>query len=160
NASASPRQSVSRLRWGVAMLPPRSQDVSRSTQSSGGSMTEAEWLACDDPERMRDLFYGKTTRRKRLLIGCAHCRLMLADNPGPLHGFLALIEEVEADADDDAAFERGRAPRGLPPEQEGLSSGVLQRLSGKATKRRELWGEAVDWLEMGWVKAARGGVRS
>jgi hypothetical protein len=41
-------------------------------------MTEAEWLACDDPEQMRVYLRGKkvATDRKLRLYGCACCRLV------------------------------------------------------------------------------------
>jgi hypothetical protein len=37
-------------------------------------MTEAEWLACDDPEKMLDFLNGKVTERKLRLLACACCR--------------------------------------------------------------------------------------
>jgi hypothetical protein len=38
-------------------------------------MTEAMWLACNDPEPMLDCVYGKVSDRKLRLFGCACCRM-------------------------------------------------------------------------------------
>jgi hypothetical protein len=38
-------------------------------------MTEAEWLVCTDPKRMLAFRQGRARWRKRLLYGCACCRL-------------------------------------------------------------------------------------
>src|SRR5215475_3488791 len=37
-------------------------------------MTEAEWLACDDPERILALLRGRDSERKLLLFAVACCR--------------------------------------------------------------------------------------
>ena len=37
-------------------------------------MTEAEWLACVEPERMMKRFYPRPSSRKYRLFGCACCR--------------------------------------------------------------------------------------
>jgi hypothetical protein len=39
-------------------------------------MTESEWLACTDPKRMLAFRQGRARWRKRLLYGCACCRLV------------------------------------------------------------------------------------
>lgn len=37
-------------------------------------MTDAEWLACDDPERLLGFLRGKASERKLRLFACACCR--------------------------------------------------------------------------------------
>jgi hypothetical protein len=39
-------------------------------------VTEAEWLACDDPIRMLGFLEGKASERKLRLFACAYCRLL------------------------------------------------------------------------------------
>jgi hypothetical protein len=39
-------------------------------------MTEAEWLACDDPLRILEFLRGKVSDRKLRLLACANCRLL------------------------------------------------------------------------------------
>ena len=37
-------------------------------------MTEAEWLVCEDPQRMLEFLRGQSTQRKLRLFLCACCR--------------------------------------------------------------------------------------
>jgi len=37
-------------------------------------MTEAEWLACQEPKQLLDYLVGRTSNRKFRLFGCACCR--------------------------------------------------------------------------------------
>jgi hypothetical protein len=50
--------------------------ASWTTEGTSGekTVTEAEWLACDDPDRMLDSQRGKVSDRKLRLFACASCR--------------------------------------------------------------------------------------
>ncbi len=57
-------------------------------------MTEAEWLACDDPMRMLAFLSGKVHLRKLRLFACACCRLVWGLMPeDALRRAVALAEE-------------------------------------------------------------------
>jgi hypothetical protein len=60
-------------------------------------MTEAEWLACDDPAPMMEFLRGKGSDRKLRLFGCSCCR---ANSHLFLDGaLLAAVETAEGVAD-------------------------------------------------------------
>jgi len=40
------------------------------------TMTEQEWLACNDPRRMLDFLRGKSSDRKLRLFACGFCRIV------------------------------------------------------------------------------------
>jgi hypothetical protein len=69
-------------------------------------MTEAEWLACDDPQPMLDFLYGRTSARKERLFACAAVRRvwqLLADDR-----LQEIVEEAERYADG-IGYEEDRA---------------------------------------------------
>jgi hypothetical protein len=60
-------------------------------------MTEAEWLACDDPARMLQFISRYTSRRKELLFSAACCRRVEKFLLGDCRRLLAALEQ-QADA--------------------------------------------------------------
>jgi hypothetical protein len=63
-------------------------------------MTEAEWLACNDPMRMLYLLGDQVSERKRRLFACACCRLV---QPYAQHaGYRRPLETAERFADGQA----------------------------------------------------------
>src|SRR6476659_5255813 len=72
-------------------------------------MTEAEWLACDDPKPMMRFLQKKASTRKRRLFGCACARRawsLLTGVPGR-----RAVEVAEAFADEGASLGQMRAAR-------------------------------------------------
>jgi hypothetical protein len=53
-------------------------------------MTEAEWLACTDPQKMLDFVKDIGTRRKLRLFLCAHVRMAWS----PIHDFRSRLADV------------------------------------------------------------------
>jgi hypothetical protein len=105
-------------------------------------MTESEWLACDEVAKAVTFLRGKTTARKRILLGCACCRL--------LHGhFLAhhselrgRVEVAERYADGQATEdEYAAATRGLSWPIEDEEANAVMR-----------------WLTRSWYTATEAGV--
>jgi hypothetical protein len=80
-------------------------------------MTEAEWLACEDPGPMLDFLRGKVSDRKLRLFACACCRKLFHPFQGERHRrAVALAEEfaggrLSADEHDRAQEEWGRIDR-------------------------------------------------
>src|SRR5262245_54523281 len=71
-------------------------------------MTEAEWLACDDPTPMLASLRGRASDRKLRLLACACCRALWDDTPA---GSRAAVEAAERYADgraDGAELDRAR----------------------------------------------------
>ncbi len=60
-------------------------------------MTEAEWLACEEPLRMLELLHGRNGQRKRRLLAAACCRSFWRDLAAD--GVRRAVEEVERNAD-------------------------------------------------------------
>jgi hypothetical protein len=130
-------------------------------KKKGRPMTEAEWLASENPKPMRYMMYGKTTRRKRLLLGCAFCRLVLAAVPNGQPDLIPVIEAVERYADGESTdTDYQQVRRSHPPEQGELTWEEVQALPPSAQQRRAQWGTAMEWFERGWFHAAKGGPRT
>jgi hypothetical protein len=70
-------------------------------------MTEAEWLACTDPEKMLDFLQGKVTDRKLRLFTAACC---YAENPA---ANIPAYDIVERFADGQASLDEVRKYWGL-----------------------------------------------
>jgi hypothetical protein len=60
-------------------------------------MTEAEWLACEDPVRMFAFLKRKKSARKQRLFACACCRLVWGQMP-PSWRLAVMVNERYADA--------------------------------------------------------------
>ena len=62
-------------------------------------MTEAEWLACDDPLAMLESLTGKASARKLRLLACATCRDHLLRSPYPEFAEVLTVAERYADGE-------------------------------------------------------------
>src|SRR5262249_789725 len=71
-------------------------------------MTEAEWLACTDPDKMLKFLYGKASDRKLRLfsVGCIRRGWHLIDDPNLRHGVETIQRFVDGCARD---RDRGKA---------------------------------------------------
>ena len=56
--------------WGLTWL----SMVSRSLVARGATMTEADWLDCNDPKKMLEFLRENPSHRKLRLFACASCR--------------------------------------------------------------------------------------
>jgi hypothetical protein len=71
-------------------------------------VTEAEWLACADPERLLEFLHGKVSERKLRLFACACCRRIWPMlGPGGQHA----VEVAEQFADGAAGLREATAAR-------------------------------------------------
>jgi hypothetical protein len=99
-------------------------------------MTEAQWLSCADPERMRKFVRPRLSDRKLRLLACAWCRACdLLDDAA-----CTAVEESERYADGLATDEELRAaravvqPRLKPVVGEEPVSRAVYEAAGKVTK--------------------------
>src|SRR5215469_16481639 len=86
-----------------------------SASREGMTMTEAEWLACTDPEKMltflRERENGRYTRRKVRLFMCACCRRIWGlIPPGPSREALEVAERLADGLATGAARQAASAP--------------------------------------------------
>src|SRR5205085_5261511 len=86
------RQGLRGLRGGMTLRQLLGGDARR-----GGPVNEAEWLACDNPERMLKCLPGKASDRKLWLFAVACCRRIWELLPDPRSR--AAVEAAEALAD-------------------------------------------------------------
>ncbi len=118
-------------------------------------VTEAEWMKSADLSSLMLFLRGKTTRRKRLLFGCACCRLLHAQPPGGHPALLPIVETAERYADDEATEDEYRAARlaGLPEARgltwEALPPGERERMKERIWE----WEAATRWFDHGWGNA-------
>src|SRR5262249_42093845 len=73
-------------------------------------MSEAEWLACQDPDAMLEFLRGRARDRKLRLFGCACCRRIW--NRIPEGCSRRAVEGSERYADSEASFEELEAAFG------------------------------------------------
>jgi hypothetical protein len=105
-------------------------------------VTEQEWLACTEPEKLLDFLDGKVTDRKQRLFACACCRRSWGLIEGDL--FRGAVEVAERFADGAGvlvAWEKGRGNgqallarnlvRGPEGEQRGEREAMLDRLAAE-----------------------------
>ena len=74
--------------------------ASCTTEGTSGetTVTETEWLACTEPQKMLEFLRGKVSDRKLRLFACACCRLMEPYWKKPT-GALGIFDEAEQIAD-------------------------------------------------------------
>jgi hypothetical protein len=106
---------------GIALASPCRTGENGGLAGEGGPMTEAEWLACRDPERMLESLRGTAGGRKLRLFACACCRRVLRLMPASRSGRKIEVAERLADgqageSDRAEAFERRR---GIPHDHSG-----------------------------------------
>jgi hypothetical protein len=117
-------------------------------------VTEVEWLSCDEPTKLTTFLRGKTTLRKRRLLGCGMCRVHHA-------WLLSLHPDKAADA---ATIERCADGEGSEDEYQqamrhrywawdSSQPGGWAALS--AEQQREVYEgqKALDWLNRPWYSA-------
>jgi hypothetical protein len=118
-------------------------------------VTEAEWLTCHETLKLTAFLMGKTTRRKRLLLGCGtcrvHCARLLSVRPDK-GADVATVERCADDEGSDEDYQRatqerywGWGSRSSEEEWESLS----------ADQQREVreGQKMLDWLNRPWYSA-------
>lgn len=118
-------------------------------------MTEAEWLACDDPFRMASALRWMTVSERRMrLCACACCRVMWHNLVVPESK--AGVEDAERLADgkewEDETAATNRDASAVPSHCRELSKGRLARLSSAESVERAgfLAAESALRFEDGW----------
>jgi hypothetical protein len=103
-------------------------------------MTEAEWLACDDPWVMLRFVSGKAGERKLRLYACACCRAAHPRGFGPVLEATYAVTESYADGEVDLDAVRGRwgGPAASPcwPERPAAWALDLSRTRSSAQRVR------------------------
>ncbi|QDU94089.1 hypothetical protein [Lignipirellula cremea] len=109
------------------------------------TMTESEWMACDDPQKMVAYLHANGFERKLRLFSCAFCRSIwnhLAENP-----FRIAVEVAERFADGQASrkeLAQSKKDSGAALERSGLQgvTGVPQNAKGCAWSSTRTVGSA------------------
>src|SRR5262249_31955902 len=91
--------------------------VVRCPTREGTPMTEAEWLACTDPQKMLEFLCGRASARKMRRFGCACCRCTPVFRLRVSRQSHVLIDTVECWADGNRLWEEvchcaSASPRG------------------------------------------------
>lgn len=90
-------------------------------------MTEAEWLACDDPGRMLEFVHGRSSDRRRRLFGFAVCRRYLCDPHFSDGSEWAVIGPMERFADGALAESERERLHGLAADLDDLDDRRYRR---------------------------------
>ncbi len=111
-------------------------------------MTESEWLACQDPQKMIAFLRGKATDRKLWLAGCAFCRRVwdLVPDRRSRHA----IEATERFADGNATVEevsRSRADAEVAYAEAEVRAALSRRAAACASFAL---GHAPEWEPARW----------
>src|SRR6516165_934012 len=110
------RHSRCRLRAGQAGVRfPAAKSVWAS-DNEAMAMTEQEWLACSDPQKMLELLSGKASERRLRLLACAFCHGLwdrLGDSDRDLVEVVERFVEHQA-SEQDLAAARERVMNTLP----------------------------------------------
>jgi hypothetical protein len=116
-------------------------------------MTEAEWLACEDPQKVLAFIHGHTSDRKYRLFACACCRAIwasLADKRSQ-----AAVATGERFADGRASTGERLAAFGEAADASAAARRVSERAYFNALTAEEVVEDETCGLYCGWYGAAQ-----